>query len=57
MTKEFDNCEQYALKTLELDSTAKEAHLLLGKIYLALPLDQSHSELINTIRNRIFLKV
>ncbi|HAE31242.1 MAG TPA: hypothetical protein DCF89_09010 [Flavobacteriales bacterium] len=37
MTKEFDNCEQYALKTLELDSTAKEAHLLLGKIYLALP--------------------
>ena len=37
VTKEFDNCEQYALKTLELDSTAKEAHLLLGKIYLALP--------------------
>lgn len=34
---EFDNCEQYALKSIELDSSAKESHLLLGKIYLAIP--------------------
>ena len=34
---EFDNCEQYAMKSIELDSTAKESHLLLGKIYMAIP--------------------
>jgi tetratricopeptide (TPR) repeat protein len=34
---EIDNSEVHAEKTLELDSTYKDAHVLLGRIYLAIP--------------------
>jgi len=34
---EIDNSEVHAEKALELDSTSKDAHVLLGRIYLAIP--------------------
>ncbi len=34
---EFENSIAYAEKTVELDSTSKDAHVLMGRVYLGIP--------------------